>query len=255
MQIITSPSKTQQFNGREYREYSLPRLQKKTKPLIDLLKKMNRKELADLLKTSEKLTHATYRKIQGFTAKLTLQNANQALFTYQGDAYSTIAADRYTDDELDHAQKHLFILSALHGILRPLDLIQPYRLDMTAPLHIEGAENLYRYWRDAVTEILNASLVENEDRTLINLASVEYAKMVGKQDLQGTMVTITFKEKVQGKYRSVPLHAKKARGLMVHYVISNRISEPLRLRDFSEDGYTFRPGESTEKEWLFCREE
>jgi cytoplasmic iron level regulating protein YaaA (DUF328/UPF0246 family) len=255
MQIITSPSKTQQFNGREYSEYSLPRLQKKTKPLIELLKKMNRKELADLLKTSEKLTHSAYRRIQGFTSKLTLQNANQALFTYQGDVYSTIAADHYTDDELHHAQQHLFILSALHGILRPLDLIQPYRLDMAASLHPEGAENLYQYWCDAVTETLNASLVEDEDRTLINLASAEYAKIVDKQKLQGTMVKITFREKVQGKYRSVPLHTKRARGLMVHYAISNRISEPLRLKDFDEEGYVFHPVESTEKEWLFCREE
>jgi uncharacterized protein len=254
MQIITSPSKAQQFNGREYRQYSLPRLEKKTKPLIDLLKKMSRQELADLLKTSEKLTHSTYRRIQGLTTKVTLQNASQALFTYQGDAYSAITADDYTDEELRHAQKHLFILSALHGILRPLDLIQPYRLELTTHLKVTGAESLYHYWHDAVTEILNASLLENEDRTLINLASAEYAKMVGRQELQGTMVTITFKQKVQGKYRAIPLYAKRARGLMVHYIISNRISKPLRLKDFCEDRYIFCAEDSTEKEWYFYRE-
>ena len=226
----------------------------KTKHLIDLLKKMSREDLADLLKTGEKLAHSTYRRIQGCTTKVTLQNASQALFTYQGDAYSAIAADRYTDEELRHAQKHLFILSALHGILRPLDLIQPYRLEITTPLAITGAENLYHFWRDAVTQILNTSLLEHEDRTLVNLASAEYAKMIDKQEFQGTMVTISFKEKLQGKYRTIPLHAKKARGLMVHYVISNRISEPLRLRDFCEDGYVFCAAESTEKEWLFGRE-
>lgn len=254
MQIITSPSKTQQFNGREYREYSMPRLQKKTKLLIDLLQKMSREELAGLLKTSEKLTNSTYRRIHSFSTKLTLQNASQALFTYRGEAFSAIASDRYTDEELRHAQKHLFILSALHGILRPLDLIQPYRLEMITPLSIAGAENLHHYWRDSVTEILNTSLRENEDRTLINLASVEYAKMVDKEALQGKMVTITFKQKLQDKCRTVPLYAKRTRGLMVHYIISNRISDPLRLRDFCEDGYLFNAAESTEREWLFYRE-
>ncbi|MFH0784431.1 MAG: peroxide stress protein YaaA [Pseudomonadota bacterium] len=255
MQIITSPSKTQQFNGRKYCEYSLPRLQKMTKPLIDLLKILSREELSSLLKTSNKLTSTAHRRIHGFTTKLTLQNAAQALFTYQGDAYSAVAADRYTEEELSFAQKHLFILSALHGILSPLDLIQPYRLDMNTPLNIAGAGNLYQYWRGAVTEIINNSLLEMADRTLINLASTEYAKMVSRKDLQGTMVTISFKQKLLGKYRTIPIHAKKARGLMVHFAVSNRINEPLRLREFAEDGYVFSAAESTENDWLFCREE
>lgn len=254
MQIITSPSKTQHFNGREYSDYSLPRLQKKTKPLIDLLKRMSREELALLLHTSDKLTDASYRRIHGLTTKVTLQNASQALFTYQGDAYSAITADRYSNEELGHAQRHLFILSALHGILRPLDLIQPYRLEMASSLTVDGSQNLYQYWRDPVTEILNASLAEDSDRTLINLASTEYSKVVDKQELSGTIITISFKERQQGKYRAIPIHAKRARGLMVHYVISRRIAEPLMLREFCEDGYQFCAAESTEREWVFHRE-
>lgn len=254
MQIITSPSKTQHFNGREYSDCSLPRLQKKTKPLINLLKKMSREELALLLHTSDKLTDASYRRIHALTTKVTLQNASQALFTYQGDAYSAIAADRYSDEELSHAQRHLFILSALHGILSPLDLIQPYRLEMASSLSVHGSQNLYQYWRDPVTEILNASLAEDRDRTLINLASAEYSKVVDRQELLGSMITISFKERQLGKYRTIPIHAKRARGLMVHYVISRRITEPLTLRDFCEDGYGFCAAESTEREWVFCRE-
>lgn len=253
MQIITSPSKTQQFNGREYCKYSLPLLQKKTEPVIDLLKKMTHEDLAGLLKTSEKLTRTVHRRIHSLTTNLTLQNGGQALFTYQGDAYSAVAADRYTDEELRFAQQHLFILSALHGILRPLDLIQPYRLEMTTPLAVAGTANLYQYWRGAVTEIINSSLLETANPTLINLASVEYAKMVDTKSLQKAMVTISFKQKVQGKYRAIPLHAKRARGLMVHFIIRNRIDDPLRLREFAEDGYVFCEGESTAKEWLFCR--
>ena len=254
MQIITSPSKTQQFNGREYLQYSLPQLQKKTKYLIDILQKLSREELALLLKTNEKLTNLTYRRIHACTTKLTLQNAGQALFTYQGDAYSAIAADRYTDEELHHAQTHICILSALHGMLRPLDLIQPYRLEMTTPLTLTGAKNLYSYWRDAVTQALNSCLLADKERTLINLASAEYAKMVDKHELQGQMVTITFKQKLQGKYRAIPLYSKRARGLMVHFVIRNRVSDPLILQDFCEDGYVFCAAESTDKEWLFSRE-
>ena len=254
MQIITSPAKTQQFNGRDYREYSLPQLLHKTKPLIELLKKMTREELTELLKTSEKLTQSAHRRTQAFTAKLTLQNAGQALFTYQGDAYSAIAADRYSEEELRHAQRHLFILSALHGVLRPLDLIQPYRLEMTSPLRISETENLYQYWRDAVTEIINTALEENTNRTLVNLASAEYARIIDKEKLRGTMITITFREKIAGKYRTIPLHAKRARGLMIHSIITNRINEPLCLKEFCLDGYTFSTTESSDKEWLFLRE-
>ncbi|MDK9705820.1 MAG: peroxide stress protein YaaA [Desulforhopalus sp.] len=253
MQIITSPSKTQHFNGREYSDYSLPRLQKKTKTLIDLLKKMSREELALLLHTSEKLTDVSYRRIHSLTTKVTLQNASQALFTYQGDAYSAITADRYSDEELSHAQRHLFILSALHGILRPLDLIQPYRLEMATPLAIDSNQNLYQYWRDPVTEILKADLAKDNERTLIILASTEYAKLVDKKEFSGAIITISFKERQQGRYRTIPVYAKRARGLMVHYVISKRISDPLLLRDFREDGYGYCATESTEREWVFCR--
>ena len=254
MQIITSPAKTQQFNGRDYRQYSLPQLLHRTKPLIDLLKRMSREELAELLKTSEKLTQSAYRRTQAFTSKLTLQNAGQALFTYQGDAYSAIAADRYSEDELRHAQQHLFILSALHGVLRPLDLIQPYRLEMTSPLGLGGNENLYQYWRDAVTAIINTALRENTNRTLVNLASAEYARLIDKEKLLGQMITVSFKEKVAGKYRAIPIHAKRARGLMIHHIISNRINDPLCLKEFCQDGYAFSTAESSDKEWLFLRE-
>ncbi len=253
MQIITSPSKTQQFNGRKYCIFSLPRLYNKSKLLINLLKQIPPEDLAALLNTSDKLTQLTYRRIHGFTSTLTLQNAGQAIFTYQGDAYSAIAADRYSEEELHHAQKHLFILSALHGILRPLDLIQPYRLEMTSPLKLAESETLYHYWRHSVTKILNEELLKNDDRTLINLASAEYAKIIDNRKLQGTIVTISFKEMVRGKFRMIPIHSKRARSCMIHYIISNQISDPSRLKDFREGGYVFRPEESTEKEWLYCR--
>ena len=139
MQIIMSPSKTQHFTYRDYREYSMPNLLKKAHCIIDRLKPMREQELAELMKTSDKLTQSTYHRIQNSAKKITLQNGGQAVFTFQGDAFAALSAERLTPDELQYAQKHLFILSGLYGVLRPLDLIQPYRLEMATPLAIEEA--------------------------------------------------------------------------------------------------------------------
>lgn len=255
MQIIMSPAKTQQFNGRVYREYSMPLLMHKTQFIIDLLKTMSEQELARLMKTSDKLTQSTHRRIHKFAKKLTLQNGGQALFTFQGDMYAALAAEHFSPEDLQFAQKHLFIVSGLYGILRPLDLIQPYRLEMSTPLTLAGAENLHHYWRDPVTDIIDRALVEESDRTLVNLASAEYARAVNHKKLHGRMVNITFKEKHHGEYRTIPIHAKKARGLIVRFMITERISEAEGLCDFNLDGYAFNKADSTAEEWIFFKEE
>ena len=255
MQIIMSPAKTQQFIGRDYEEHSMPILLAKTRVIIDLLKTMSEPELARLLKIEDRLTQSTHHRIHKFAMKLTLQNAGQAIFTFQGDAYAALAAGNFSRDDLQFAQRHLFILSGLYGILRPLDLIQPYRLNMSAPLPVAGAQNLYRYWREPMTEIVNRALAEDGERTLVNLASTEYARVVDPKKLQGKMVTITFREQHGEEYRIVPVHAKKARGLMVRFIITGRITEVKGLRDFHLDGYSFSEEESTAEEWLFSRKE
>lgn len=254
MQLITAPSKTQEFNGRNYSHYTLPALEKKAQIIIDRLKPIAPEELSLLMKTSEKLTISTYRRIQDFIRPFSLTNARQALFTFQGDAYSAIKAESYTEEQLHQAQNHLFILSGLYGILRPLDLMQPYRLEMATKLAVDDATNLYHFWRDQVTKTLNSALKKNEDGLLVNLASTEYSKVVDKKSLQGDMVTITFQQMYKDKYRTIPIHSKKARGLMIHFAIINKINRGERLKDFNLDGYGFSEELSTAQEWFFLRQ-
>ena len=255
MQLIISPSKTQRFNGRAYALHTFPPLLEKIQVLINRLKLLDQEEIARLMKTSPRLTAATHHLIATFSWPLSPQNAGQALFTFQGDTYSAIDAANYTSGQLRHAQKHLFILSGLYGILRPLDLMQPYRLEMGCPLAVEGAGNLYQFWREQVTGIINQALAENSDRLLINLASQEYAKVVDQKNLQGEMVTVTFQQKHRGRFRTIPIHAKRARGLMLDYIISRKIATASEIKDFAMDGYCFNSEDSTPTEWLFRQRE
>lgn len=255
MQIITAPSKTQRFNGRAFAEHSLPSLLLKTEILVDRLKLMDREELSRLIKTSERLTESTYQLIHDFALPFSPDNSKQALFTFQGDTYSAIHAEHYTKEQLRHAQQHLFILSGLYGILRPLDLMQPYRLGMGCSFAAGGAVNLYRFWREQITEIINQALTENSDRVLVNLASTEYSKVIDKKKLQGEMVTITFQQMHKGSYRTIPVHSKRARGLMIHFAISKQIDYAARLKEFNLDSYCFNREGSTAAEWLFLKTE
>ncbi|NOR26834.1 MAG: peroxide stress protein YaaA [Desulforhopalus sp.] len=255
MQLITAPSKTQQFNGRIYAEHSLPILLEKTKILMGRLKSMDREDISRLMKTSERLTESTYRLIDDFSHPFSPDNAKQALFTFQGAAYSAINAELYTKEQLYFAQQHLLILSGLYGILRPLDLMQAYRLEMGCSFAAEGAANLYHFWREQITDVINQALTEDSDNTLINLASKEYSKVVDKKKLQGEMITITFKQLHKGQLRTIPIHSKKARGLMIHFAISKQIKNTIELKEFDLDGYQFTKEDSTAAEWLFLKME
>ena len=214
---------------------------------------MERKELSLLMKTSEELTESTYQLIHSFSQPFTLDNAKQALFTFQGDAYKAILSEHYTKEQFDHAQQHLFILSGLYGILRPLDLMQTYRLEMGCSLTAGGADNLYHFWQELITEIINQALAKDSDGLLVNLASKEYSKVVNKKRLQGEMITITFKQQHKGHLRTIPIHAKRARGLMIHFFISQQINNAAGLKKFNLDSYTFSKEDSSPAEWLFVK--
>ena len=255
MQLITAPSKTQQFNGRMHTEYSLPIMLEKTKILTKQLKLIDRAELSRLMKTSERLTEATYQLIHNFSHPFTPDNAKQAVFTFQGAAYSAIAAELYTKEQLHHAQQHLFILSGLYGILRPLDLMQPYRLEMGCSFAVGNTDNLYQYWREPITKIINQALKKDSDKVLINLASKEYSKVVDKKKLQGEMINIIFKQVHKDQLRTIPIHSKKARGQMIHFAISKQIDNAAGLKEFDFDGYYFTKEDSTANEWLFIKKE
>ncbi|MGB3225499.1 MAG: peroxide stress protein YaaA [Desulforhopalus sp.] len=255
MQIITAPSKTQKFNGRTYAQYTYPVLLDKTKILADQLKLMNRDELSRLLKTSERLTESTYQLIESFTLPFDPDNSKQVLFTFQGDAYSAIDADLYSTEQLHHAQQHLFILSGFYGILRPLDLMQPYRLELGSVLTVGKDQNLYQFWGDQITEIINQALMKSKDKILINLASKEYSKVINKKKLQGEMIDITFRQMHKGRLKTIPIYSKRARGTMIHFAISEQIVTAEGLKEFDKGGYNFSSENSTATEWTFFKKD
>lgn len=255
MQIITAPSKTQAYNGREFADFTLPSGLNKTERIIGRLRELSFAELGRLMKTSDKLTSATLQKIEDFSLPFSFANARQALFTFQGDAYSSIRGDKYSSAQLHHAQQHLFILSGLYGALRPLDLMQRYRLEMSCSLSIDGAANLYNFWRDQVTTTINNAFTDGKDNLLINLASAEYTKVIDKKKLNPRLITIVFQQPHKGGYRTIPIHSKRARGAMIHYMISNLIDRAEGLLEFNLGGYNFKSKESSEDRWVFLQEQ
>jgi uncharacterized protein len=253
MQIITAPSKTQQFNGRIHGQYTQPLLLEQAKILIDRLKLLDRDKLCRLMRTSERLTETTYQRIHAFTTPFSPDNAKQALFTFQGDAYAAIQAADYSREQLRYAQEHLFILSGLYGLLRPLDLMQPYRLEMGCSLSVAGVDNLYQFWREKITTSLNETFAESRDRVLVNLASKEYAKVVDEKKLQTEIVHITFQQLHKGQLRTIPIHTKRARGMMIDFAITRQIDEAAGLQEFHVGGYSFSRENSSATEWLFVK--
>lgn len=254
MQIITAPSKTQDLNFKGPDFFSQPHFLDKSLAIIEQLSQLTLRELSSLMKTSEKLTQATREKIDSFSTPFDPTNANHAIFTFKGDAYDAITPESYTPEQLLHLQRHLLILSGLYGALKPLDLMQPYRLEMGLKLPLEGKANLYKFWQLEVTSLINNSLQALSDKVVVNLASQEYSRVVDKKKLQGKMVTVVFKQRSKTGFKTIPIHAKRARGLMLHYVIVNGLDRADHLRSFDLGGYRFDPAASTDSTYLFYQD-
>lgn len=255
MQLILSPSKTQQFSGRNYPVATRPPLMELTALVREKLKELDADQLTALMKTSSKLTQQTLQKIQNLTDSVTKENAHQAIFTFQGDVYDPIQADEYNKEELEYAQNHLFILSALYGMLRPLDLMQPYRLEMAAKLKVDSCETLYQFWKPSLTESMNKALHKDPDPTLVNLASLEYFKVLDKKKIEGKVLNITFKQMSKGKLKTIAIHSKRARGQMVDFAIRNKLVNATELKHFTTDGYVYSEESSTEFDYHFLQKE
>ena len=217
------------------------------------LKTMSIDHIATLMKTSPKLTESTHQRIHSFETPFFLENAKQALFTFQGDAYAAITAEKYTEAELQYAQNHLNILSGLYGLLRPLDLMQPYRLEMGAKLPVGNCKNLYQLWKDEVTYTLNTRLAISQDKIVVNLASTEYSKVIDRKQLDGKIVEVIFQQEHNGKIKTIPIHSKRARGLMIHFAISNKAEQASDLKNFNLDGYSLDTENTTEDRWTFFK--
>ncbi|MCK9174316.1 MAG: peroxide stress protein YaaA [Desulforhopalus sp.] len=260
MILITSPSKTQGVVlpplPKAYSTLTIPQLLGKSKILSAELKKLTPAELSRLMKLSERLSQPTFQRVQSFSTPFTAENAAPALLTFQGDAWGEIDAVHYSAAEIRHASDILCILSGLYGVLRPLDLMQPYRLEMALKLTPQGVKNLYEFWRDSVTEILLQHLAAG-DRTLVNLASTEYSRVVDRKRLQMEgcrFVTILFQQpdkKGKKGWKTIPIYTKRARGMMIHHAIREGITTVEKLQEFSAGGYHFMKEESSQEEWLF----
>lgn len=253
MIIVISPSKTLDFSPNPFQMHTIPRQLENSQELIDTIKQLSAKDLADLMKISEKLSQLNWQRYRDFQQPFSLNNAKQALLAFKGDVYAGIDAENYTKDDFAFAQNYLRILSGLYGALRPLDLIQPYRLEMGTRLHNSSAKNLYEYWGDQVTELIKQDLNEHKTPLLLNLASNEYFKVIKPKLLQLPVLSLSFKENKAGVYKTIGIHAKRARGLMTDFIIKNRLTEASQIKTFCNSDYGFNENLSSENEWVFSR--
>jgi cytoplasmic iron level regulating protein YaaA (DUF328/UPF0246 family) len=206
-----------------------------------------------MMAISENIASLNVERYKTFKTPFTTKNAKQAIFAFKGDVYSGLALDEFTEEDYAYAQGHLRILSGLYGCLRPMDLIQPYRLEMKTKLKNDRGDNLYQFWNDRITRSINEELKKQKEPVLVNLASNEYFKSVKPKLLDGRLLNINFKETKEGKTRVVAIFAKRARGMMTDYIIRNRIEKPEDLKKFKLGGYKFNKALSDDKQWTFER--
>jgi len=253
MLTIISPAKTLDDSPKESSVHSLPRLQPQTKALVGIMKKKKPGDLMSLMDISEKLAILNYQRYKQFSYDYTQENSNIALYTFKGEVYLGLKAEQLSENEITYAQDHLRILSGLYGVLRPLDLMQEYRLEMGISLENKQGKNLYAFWGDKITKLLNDDLKQINSKYLINLASNEYFKAVDKKKLKATIIDINFLEDKNGKRTFVSFNAKKARGIMASYIIRNKCQSPDDLKQFSEEGYLFDIETSNAESFTFVK--
>jgi len=252
MKIIISPAKSLDFeSSSKTNVFSQPSFQKESSLLNNRLKKLSKKKLSDLMKISPALANLNYERNQNWHQPFSLENSKQAIYAFTGEVFKGIDVDSLAEEKIPLLQDRLRILSGLYGILKPLDLIQPYRLEMGTKLNIGEANNLYKFWDSSLADSLNNEM--NEGDLLINLASAEYFKAVPKKILTSPMITPIFKEFKNGDYKIVMTYAKRARGLMVRYIIDNNINTIEELKGFDTEGYLYTESLSTESELVFTR--
>ncbi|MBE9043540.1 peroxide stress protein YaaA [Pleurocapsales cyanobacterium LEGE 10410] len=259
MLILISPAKTLDFETPpSINRSSQPDFLSDAKILVKQLQTLSAQEISSLMKISDKLAELNASRYRTWQPVFDHINAKQALLAFRGDVYQGIDVDSFTQQDFDFAQEHLRILSGLYGILRPLDLIQPYRLEMGtklahAKLQDLSADNLYEFWADKLTQAINRQLEKLNHNTVVNLASNEYFKAVKPKLLAGKIVTPVFKDWKNGKYKIISFYAKKARGMMTAYIIKNRLDKVADLKNFNQAGYSFNAELSGEQDLVFTR--
>lgn len=253
MIIIMSPAKLQDFEKTApIKESTTPLYAKEAKGLYKSMEGITPGEIASLMSINPQLAHNVYQYIHAYPLSKTPQK--QAAFAYNGIAYKGLDAQSFSTQDIDFAQKHLLHISGLYGVLRPLDLIKPYRLEMQIPIVNDKGKDLYAFWSDTISKYI-AKQMKADDNVLINLASKEYAKAVDKKLLPKgyRIITPIFKQQTDKGYKQIVVYAKKARGMMTRFIIQNQLKDIEHLKGFDTEGYTFAPQLSDDKEWVFIR--
>jgi cytoplasmic iron level regulating protein YaaA (DUF328/UPF0246 family) len=252
MKIIISPAKSLDFESKVPTNlYTQPRFLEQSEKLNRKLKTISKNKLSDLMKISDDLASLNYERNQTWKTPFSTKNAKQAIYAFTGEVFRGIDVNSLENEKLPILQESLRILSGLYGLLKPLDLMQPYRLEMGTRLKVGSTENLYKFWDNTVAKALNEEL--KDDELLINLASSEYFKVIPKKVLKVPMITPIFKDYKNGEYKIVMTYAKKARGLMVRYIIDHNVKTIEELKGFNTDRYRFSEEMSSESELIFTR--
>ncbi|QET02263.1 MULTISPECIES: peroxide stress protein YaaA [Cupriavidus] len=257
MLIVLSPAKSLDYETpAPIKTHTMPRFIDRSATLIERLRRLAPQDVSALMDISDKLAVLNVTRYADWSAEFTAANSKQAVLAFNGDVYDGLDAKSLTTDDLAFAQKHLRILSGLYGLLRPMDWMQPYRLEMGTRLDNAAGKDLYAFWGDDVTRLLNkdmSDLKHEGPATLINLASEEYFKVVRPKVLNARVITPVFEDWKGGRYKIISFHAKRARGTMARYAVTHRVTEPARLRRFAEDGYAFDKAASSDDRWVFRR--
>ena len=233
--------------------HTLPEFAGDSARLIEVLRRKSPQQLATLMGISDPLAALNAARYEAWSLKFTKRNARQAVLAFNGDVYEGLQARNLAPSDLEWAQQHLRILSGLYGVLRPLDWMQPYRLEMGTQLPVDGARNLYQFWGSRIAEVLNRDLAADKTPVVVNLASQEYFRSVDLKVLKGRVIECVFEDWKNGAYKIISFNAKKARGLMARYAITKRIETPRRLEAFNVDGYAFDAAASQPDRLVFRR--
>ncbi|MBB3191226.1 peroxide stress protein YaaA [Halomonas cerina] len=256
MLSVISPAKTLDFETpTTTSRHSQPALLDHSRELVAILRNLSPRHLSELMSISDKLAGLNAARFAEWHTPFTLENAKPAAQAFQGDVYVGLAADSFDDDDNAFAQDHLRILSGLYGLLRPLDLIQPYRLEMGTKLENPRGRDLYAYWKPLLTRELDRAVAESGSPVLVNLASNEYFKAIDTKQLHARVITPVFKDEKNGQYKIISFYAKKARGLMAAWMIRQRLDDPEGLKDFDVAGYRFNAAMSEGSSLVFTRDE
>ena len=254
MIIVISPAKKLDFKTKSKgKNYTSPEFLDKSAEIINVIRQFSPKDLALLMNVSDDIASLTFERHSKWEIPFDEENARPAIHAFKGDVYRGMSADSFSDEDLEFAQAHLRILSGLYGVLRPLDLIKPYRLEMGTKFKPFNGKGLYGFWTETITSAITAELKKHKERVLVNLASQEYFKAVNEDNLEAKVVTPVFREYRNDQYKVVGLLAKKARGMMCRFIIRNRLKKAEEIKLFNVDGYSYDDNLSSKKEWIFTR--